>query len=140
MTLGINRDGISIQKMKRVDFDMYEVAGQSRFNPFLKDGDVVIVKAPGGRIGSFGALNRTGFYDYVPGDKLSDLLHLSMGASIDIDSSNVRLFRFEKDNTTRISLSVDIKALMAGDAAADLLLRPNDWLNVGSLPEFHPPK
>jgi len=138
MTLGMKSDGISIQEMKRVDLDMYEVAGQSRFNPFLEDGDVVIVKAPSGRIGSFGALKRTGFYDYVPGDKLSDLLHLSMGASIDIDSTNVRLFRFEKDNKTRISLTVDIKALLAGDTAADFVLRPNDWLNVGSLPEFHP--
>ena len=138
MTLGMIPDDVSTQEMKRVDFDMYEVAGQSRFNPFLEDGDVVIAKAPSGRVGSFGALKRTGFYDYVPGDKLSDLLHLSMGVSIDIDSSNVRLFRFEKDNKTRVSLSVDMKALLAGDRAADWVLRPNDWLNVGSLPEFHP--
>ena len=138
ITLGTKSEGIPIQEMKRIDFDMYEVAGQSRFNPFLEDGDVVIVKAPSGRIGSFGALKRTGFYDYVPGDKLSDLLHLSMGSSLDIDSTNVRLFRFEKDNKTRISLEVDMKALLAGDTAADFVLRPNDWLNVGSLPEFHP--
>ena len=138
MTLGMIPDGVSIQQMRRVDFDMYEVAGQSRFNPFLEDGDVVIVKAPSGRVGSFGALKRTGFYDYVPGDKLSDLLHLSMGVSIDIDSSNVRLFRFERDNKTRVSLPVDMKALLAGDPAADWVLRPNDWLNVGALPEFHP--
>ena len=138
MTLGMISDGVSTQQMRRVDFDMYEVAGQSRFNPFLEDGDVVIVKSPSGRVGSFGALKRTGFYDHVPGDKLSDLLHLSMGVSIDIDSSNVRLFRFERDNKTRVSLPVDMKALLAGDPAADWVLRPNDWLNVGALPEFHP--
>ena len=46
LTLGMIPDDIAIEEMKRVDFDMYEVAGQSRFNPFLEDGDVVIVTAP----------------------------------------------------------------------------------------------
>lgn len=138
MTLGVTSEGLDFNAVRRVDFEMYEVAGQSRFNPFLEDGDVVIVNAPKGRIGSFGSLNRPGFYDFVPGDKLSDLLHLSIGLSIEVDSSNVRLFRFEEDNTSRISLPIDLKALLAGDPSADLLLRPDDWLNVGAKPEFHP--
>ena len=138
MTLGQAFEGLNAGVIKRVDFDMYEVAGQSRFNPFVEDGDVVIINASAGRIGSFGALKRPGFYNLVPGDKVSDLLHLSLGTANDVDSSNVRLFRYQADNKTRISLDVDIKAIAEGDSVADLELHSNDWLNVGSVPEFQP--
>ena len=63
MTLGKVFEGANDGVIKRVDFDMYEVAGQSRFNPFVEDGDVVIITVSVGRIGSFGALKRPGFYN-----------------------------------------------------------------------------
>ena len=138
MTLGQAFEGLNDGVIKRVDFDMYEVVGQSRFNPFVEDGDVVIINASAGRLGSFGALKRPGFYNYVPGDKISDLLHLSLGTTNDVDSSNVRLFRYRADNKTRISLDVDMRAIAEGDSVADLELHSNDWLNVGSIPEFQP--
>ena len=138
MTLGKTFDGANDGVIKRVDFDMYEVAGQSRFNPFVEDGDVVIINASAGRLGSFGALKRPGFYNYVPGDRVSDLLHLSLGTTNDVDSSKVRLFRYRADNKTRISLDVDMRAIAEGDSVADLELHSNDWLNVGSIPEFQP--
>ncbi|MEC8645913.1 MAG: SLBB domain-containing protein [Candidatus Latescibacterota bacterium] len=138
MTLGKVFEGANDGVIKRVDFDMYEVAGQSRFNPFVEDGDVVIINASAGRLGSFGALKRPGFYNLVPGDKVSDLLHLSLGTTNDVDSSNVRLFRYQADNKTRISLDVNMKAIAEGDSVADIELHSNDWLNVGSVPEFQP--
>ena len=45
MTLGQAFEGLNDGVIKRVDFDMWEVVGQSRFNPFVEDGDVVIVNA-----------------------------------------------------------------------------------------------
>ena len=138
MTLGQAFEDLDNGLIKRVDFDMYEVAGQSSFNPFVEDGDVVIINASAGRLGSFGALKRPGFYNYVPGDKVSDLLHLSLGTTNDVDSSKVRLFRYHADNKTRISLDVDMRAIAEGDSVADIELHSNDWLNVGSVPEFQP--
>ena len=138
MTLGQAFEDLDNGLIKRVDFDMYEVAGQSSFNPFVEDGDVVIINASAGRLGSFGALKRPGFYNYVPGDKVSDLLHLSLGTTNDVDSSKVRLFRYHADNKTRISLDVDMRAIAQGDSVADIELHSNDWLNVGSVPEFQP--
>ena len=138
MTLGQAFEDLDKGLIKRVDFDMYEVAGQSSFNPFVEDGDVVIINASAGRLGSFGALKRPGFYNYVPGDKVSDLLHLSLGTTNDVDSSKVRLFRYHADNKTRISLDVDMRAIAEGDSVADIELHSNDWLNVGSVPEFQP--
>lgn len=138
MTLGQAFEDLDNGLIKRVDFDMYEVAGQSNFNPFVEDGDVVIINASAGRLGSFGALKRPGFYNYVPGDKVSDLLHLSLGTTNDVDSSKVRLFRYHADNKTRISLDVDMRAIAEGDSVADIELHSNDWLNVGSVPEFQP--
>jgi len=138
MTLGQAFEDLDDGLIKRVDFDMYEVAGQSSFNPFVEDGDVVIINASAGRLGSFGALKRPGFYNYVPGDKVSDLLHLSLGTTNDVDSSKVRLFRYHADNKTRISLDVDMRAIAEGDSVADIELHSNDWLNVGSVPEFQP--
>ncbi len=137
ITLGLAPHGVDERAMRRIDLEMFDITGQSRHNPFLEDGDVVLVWAPSGRIGSFGALKRPGFYDFVEGDKLSDLLRLSLGTSLDWDADNVRLFRFMEDKKTRITQSVDLRSVLAGDPGADIALRADDWLNVGALPDFH---
>lgn len=123
--------------IERVDLDLYRATGESRYNPFIEDGDIVLVSALVGRIASFGAFKRTGLYEFVEGDKLSDLLSLSLGPAVDIDDEKIWLFRFEDDMTTRVALPVDLRAVLAGDSAADFPLHVDDWLNARSIPGYH---
>lgn len=133
-TLPVDLADLSVE---RVDLDLYRVTGESRYNPFVEDGDIVLVSALAGRIASFGALKRPGFYEFVAGDKLSDLLSLSLGPAVDIDDDKIWLFRFEDDMTTRVALPVDLRAVLAGDSEADFPLHVDDWLNARSIPGYH---
>ena len=121
----------------RADLELYRVTGESHYNPFVEDGDVILVSPQIGQIGALGAVQRPDFYEFVPGDRLSDLLLLSLGAAPNYDDNNVMLFRYGQDHITRNSRRVDIAAALAGEGDANLLLHPDDWLNVRAIPGFH---
>lgn len=137
LALGLSAEGMDGVEIGRVDIDMYRITGESQYNPFIEDGDIILVTASLGRMACFGAMNRSGFYEYVKGDRLSDLLSLALGPTVDIDFSNTSLFRFENDLEGRVALSVDLQAVLDGDPEADIELQADDWLNVRSIPEFH---
>ena len=120
-----------------VDLERYKITGDSRYNPYVEDGDIIMVPPQGGKIGAMGALQRPDFFEFVPGDRLSDLLLLALGPAVNADTDNVILFRYEGDMTTRISHEVDLEGVLAGDPEADMLLRSEDWLNVRAIPEYH---
>jgi protein involved in polysaccharide export with SLBB domain len=121
----------------RVDVTMYEATGLSRYNPFIEDGDIVVVSASQGRIGALEAVQNPGFFEFVEGDHISDLLTIAMGPSRHYDREHVYLFRFADDMTTRIAVPVDIDAVLAGDSEADLPLQSGDWLVVRGIPRYH---
>ena len=129
----------SMQEMeiKRVDLDLYQVTGESRFNPFLEDGDVVLVPAQIGQVGALGAVQRPDFYEFVEGDRISDLLTIALGPAPSHDSDNVLLFRYTEDMITRATFYIDLQKVLAGDPEANLLLQADDWLNVREIPGYH---
>ena len=120
-----------------VDLERYKITGDSRYNPYIEDGDIIMVPPQAGQIGAMGALQRPDFFEFVPGDRLSDLLLLALGPAVDADTENVILFRYEEDLITRTSYEVDLKGVLAGDPEANILLKPDDWLNVRAIPEYH---
>ena len=128
--------GVDEFESKRVDLELYETTGQSRFNPFIEDGDIVLVPPIQGQVAAFEAVMRPAYYEYVAGDRASDLLKLAMGPAPNHDRESSYLFRYS-NMTTREEISIDLEAILRGDPEADLLLQPDDWLVVRSLPEYH---
>ena len=120
-----------------IDLVRYKLTGDSQYNPFVEDGDLILVPPRFGQVASFGAVQRPAFYELLPGDRISDLMLFSMGPNRTYDESNVVLFRYLEDLITRISIDVDLSAVLAGDPEADMILEPDDWLNVRAIPEYH---
>ena len=123
--------------VERADLELYKITGESHYNPFVEDGDIILISPQTGQIGALGAVQRPNFYEFVPGDRLSDLLLLALGPAPNYDANNVLLFRYEDDMITRSSQRVDIAAALANKGDADLLLQPDDWLNVRAIPGYH---
>jgi protein involved in polysaccharide export with SLBB domain len=123
-------------RARRVDLALYEVTGTSDLNPFLVDGDIVIVPSRRYILRAIEAVRRGGTYEYVHGDRLSDLIALAMGPSSHYDANNVYLFRYTHSGTQHERIRVDMDAAIAGDAAADISLEPGDWLVVKSRANF----
>ena len=131
-------DWAALQSMpsQRVDLVLYETIGDSKYNPFIEDGDVVVIPPQVGKVGAFEAVNRPDFYEFVEGDRISDLLMLALGPAPDHDPDNTILFRYGEDNTTMHEIEVDLRAALNGDEAADLALEPGDHLILRGYPGF----
>ncbi len=119
----------------RIDLTLFRTTGLTRHNPFVEDGDLIVVPSRGGTILSREAWRRPGSYEHAPGDRISDLAALSLGPMPNHDPENVFLFRY-LDGRWQSPQRVDLAAALAGDPDADLLLQPADWLVARSLPDY----
>ena len=122
---------------QRVDISLYDATGLSRYNSFVEDGDIVLVPAQMGRMGALEAVQRPAFYEFVEGDRLTDLLTLALGTARYYDKENVYLFRYGDDHKTMHQKSIDIDRALAGDEEANLRLQSGDWLVVKGLTGYH---
>ena len=113
---------------RRVDLDFFELTGVSRYNPFVEDGDIIVVPSKQHVVRTLEAWVNPRIVEYVEGDRISDLATLSMGPAPNIDPKGVFLFRFHDDGLRQAAQQIDLAAALAGDPAADLPLKPGDWL------------
>ncbi|MFQ5568046.1 MAG: SLBB domain-containing protein [Rhodothermales bacterium] len=115
-----------------IDLIRYYTTGDTRDNPYLLDGDVVMVPSyhierDAVRIG--GEVAYPGTFDFRPGDTALDLLGLAADSTGLAAIRQIRLTRSQPDGTTQTTV-LDMTALRAGEI---IPLQPGDFLNV--LPE-----
>ena len=121
---------------ERVDLDLYAVTGNSRYNPFVEDGDLIYVPRREGSIVVNGAVQRSATFEFVEGDRISDMLILALGPTPDCDQNKVALFRYSQDMSIMYTSPVDIKAVLQGDPQADLAMQAGDWLVFRPLKDY----
>ena len=129
-------EGVDRFESSSVDLALYETTGISAFNPFVEDGDIILVPPFQGQVAALEAVMRPAYYEFVAGDRISDLLKLAMGPAPNHDKDNAFLFRYT-DMTTREAIPIDVEAVLNGEEGADLDLQADDWLVVRPLPEYH---
>jgi len=132
------RDG----KMVRADLIKYQVAGDLNANPYLVDGDVIIVptiQKEVGEVAISGAVRTPGTFEYAPGDRLRDLLSLGHGFTINADSSRMSIARFENNTSTvnEMYYTIDWQDSAAIKQVLDIPLHPDDRVFVRSIPNYH---
>ena len=65
---------------RRVDLELWNRTGDARYNPFMLDGEQIVVPvANSDSIYVTGAIQRPGSYEFAPGDRVSDLIVLGNG-------------------------------------------------------------
>lgn len=116
----------------RVDLVKYQATGEGKYNPYLREGDQVFV--PVRRditlgIGVSGGVRRTGSFEFVPGDSLTDLISMGFGFNARADSQHAVLTRLTLDARGKETLHVNPAAMIAGKEP-NIALRPGDRLFV----------
>jgi protein involved in polysaccharide export with SLBB domain len=112
----------------RADIPLYEATRDGRHDPLLREGDVIVVPArdvSAPRIAVLGAVRRPGVFDYIEGDKLSDLLRMGFG----VDESRM-IVGGELTRDGMAPLTLNTTELRSASFADDILLRPGDRLIV----------
>jgi len=113
---------------RRADLILWNLTGDIRHNPFVVDGDQIFVPVKGDSITVSGALHRPGSYEFASGDRVSDLIRLGRGLLGDPSESTAEVLRVSSSGSER--LPVDLKAALAGDEAANIVLEASDKLFV----------
>ncbi len=131
------RDSISL----RADLLKYQRTGARSANPYLLEGDVIVVPTAEpmvNRLSIYGAVRSGGSYEYAPGDRLIDLIGIAYGLNTDADSASCELVRFNRDRVTSYSIQIDIPAgNMWEDSLSRVALLPDDRVFFRALPKYH---
>jgi protein involved in polysaccharide export with SLBB domain len=123
------RDGRTV----RVDLDAFAYLGSAADDPYVEDGDVLLVPPRRERIYALGAFARPGEYEYAPGDSLSDLIALAGGLQPGAEFHPGMLVRFQGDRLLD-STAIDLPAVIAG--RGDRALAPRDRIFARTAPDF----
>lgn len=89
--------------------------GDDTQNPYLKDGDVVLISALKDFVSISGGVNLPGDIEFVSGDKLQDIIGFAKGTSYDADLEAVQIYRFGSNK-------VDFEII-----SLNLLSQPSDY-------------
>jgi protein involved in polysaccharide export with SLBB domain len=116
--------------VSRADIPMYEATRDGKYDPLLREGDLIIVPerevgAPS--IGIFGAVQRPGMFEFVEGDRISDLVRMGFG----VDPAKT-ITRAELTRESKETIVLDVNALRDPSKMVDTPLMPGDRLFVHS--------
>lgn len=130
--------GIMIKRGKQTltaDLISFYRFGETSTNPFLMGGDVVVFSRIDRRVSIFGAVNYEGHIDYLPGDKLFDIIRIAGGFRSSVFLDSVQIVRFKEDNTTTENYYLNLHGYPT-DESVNIPLAPSDLILVRSIPKF----
>ena len=98
----------------------------------IRNGDRLFVPLKDMQVTINGAVHYSGNYDFVEGDKLSDIIGISGGVLASVDSSRIIVTRFvgEKDSTKKITVNIK--------DADTFMLEKDDMIMVSHKSQYRP--
>jgi polysaccharide export outer membrane protein len=122
----LRRDG----RVVSVDLDRFRRTGDWEANPYLEDGDRVVVPVMLNRIRIFGAVAHPGDYEFRSDDSLATAIMLAGGLLASARTDSIEILRF-------LGAS-QLDTLIVNATAATLALEPDDRVYVRGQVEWRP--
>ncbi|OQB31151.1 MAG: Polysialic acid transport protein KpsD precursor [Bacteroidetes bacterium ADurb.Bin174] len=107
------------ETVAEIDFYQFLMTGALESNIVLQDNDILIVEPNRNEVVVDGAIKRRGYYEFVQGEALSDLLYYAGGLSGDANRNKITIYRYADAQKTIIDVSESSAAsttLAAGDS------------------------
>ena len=117
----------------RADLLSFLVLGKREANPFLSDGDRIMVPFSGERAVIGGSVARPDDYEVLADETITEIIQLAGGTTPGADRSRVEIRRFltlSDPETERISVNLD-------DSSAVIKAQPGDQIFVYPIPDWH---
>ena len=124
------RDGNSI----RVDITKFLATKDDKYDPYLREGDIIIVprKNPNKNVfGVYGEVNLPGRFEYVEGDSISDALDIAQGCTRLANLDSIEFSRLDPDAKTLKTTILSYTEILKGNSH-NLPLEPGDRIVVKS--------
>jgi polysaccharide export outer membrane protein len=123
----LRRNGVVLN----VDLRKYFATGDDRYNPYLLEGDWIVLQRrdPNSFVSIYGAVNKPGLYEFVEGDKLTDIIKIAGGTLESADIERVEISRLDEQGKIKEKIYVNLKNILNG-LAEDVSLERNDRIFV----------
>jgi len=113
----LKRNGVS----RKVDVFKYNVLLDG-YNPYLQEGDVVILNLEGQTYEIHGQINIPGSYEFINNETLFDIIKLAGGFSVEADTNNIKIDRIVNNQNTVFDININ-------DFNSTLIM-PNDYILI----------
>ncbi len=126
----VRRKGLANDMM--IDVERFFVSRRDEDNPFLREGDIVIVPPKNidqGSVSVYGAVNNQNQFEYREYDSLWAMVRMAQGLTANADSTNVELTRLSLDGAHATSQTINMQEIINGNRP-DLPLQPRDRIVV----------
>ena len=138
-TVVLKRDDTEIS----FDLRKYLVNGDLSQNPYIQDGDVIIVSTVKNRIYLYGAVGLENnklqeSYELLEGEKISDIIQLAYGLENGVDSNNCEVVRFDAESGEIKSIKFSASDIMKNPSLEDnIILQNDDRIYIRKMPNYH---
>ncbi len=128
----------------KLDLLRFLVLGEENSNPYLEDGDIIVVPAVKEQVHVFGAVaNRNdeelnNSIELRDGDRISDVIELAMGLKPSADNKKAEIVRFIGNSSKTESIDLDLNIILNDhECEENLVLKNNDRIYIREIPEYH---
>lgn len=133
----LRRNGIDT----RIDLKRFFVLGDEKNNPYLLDGDFVIVPVIQKRVLVEGAVNKPGSYELIDGDRVSDIIDLALSLKESAYLEKTEVVRYTKNGKKTESFFITLQNIINNTNCDDnIILQNDDRIIIRFIPEFHEEK
>jgi protein involved in polysaccharide export with SLBB domain len=122
------RDG----KSYKVDILLYYATGDGRYDPFLLDGDAVVIPKKDlerNFVSVYGAVNAPGQYEFVDDDSLTRIVKIAQGTTELANLEDIVVSRLSEDGSRTDEIHLNLDAVLQG-READFPLHRGDRILV----------
>jgi len=128
----------------KLDLLRFLVLGEEDSNPYLEDGDIIVVPVMKKQIYYDGAIANTNEDELMnslelkDGDRVSDVIELAMGTMPSADVQNAEIVRFKGNSSETEVINLNIETIMNNHSIEDnILLQNDDRIYIREIPEYH---
>lgn len=128
-----------VRQGQRQNLDMLRFyrMGDLTQNPYLKDGDVILVNPAQSVVTLQGGIRNPGDYEFRAGDSIRGLLDLALGVSEEADLSKAILYRYRPNLVEFDKTNLDLSGYPSGaNPLLDMQLQAGDRLIIPLNAEF----
>ncbi|MCF7857787.1 MAG: SLBB domain-containing protein [Candidatus Cloacimonetes bacterium] len=140
------RNVILKREGKKIELDLlrFLILGEEKSNPYLKDGDIIIVPTMKEQVHIFGAfanqteVNLKNTMELRAGDRVSDIIELAMGILPSADQTNADVVRFIGNTSKTENIELVLGDILTNpNSEANILLKHDDRIYIRDIPHYH---
>ena len=128
----------------KLDLLRFLILGEEKSNPYLEDGDIIIVPVIKEQVHIFGAIaNKSdekllNSIELKSGDRITDIVELAMGLLPSADNQNAEIVRFIGNSSETETIDLSLNLIMSDiESKENILLQNDDRIYFREIPEYH---